>query len=81
MEMTLKAVLASSLLALGLLTAAPATAQRLEVGPDGPAVVVRPRGREVIERGDVRPGVERREIRRERREIRRPELDDDDDED
>lgn len=77
----MKTVLASSLLTVGLLATAPATAQRLEVGPDGPAVDVRPRGREVIERDDVRPGVERREIRRERREIRRPEVDDDDDED
>lgn len=77
----MKVVLASSLLALSVFAAAPATAQRLEVGPDGPSVDVRPRGREVIERDDVRPGVERREIRRERRDMRRPDMDDDDDDD
>ncbi|MER2266487.1 hypothetical protein [Methylobacterium oxalidis] len=74
----MKAILASSLLALGLLAAAPASAQRLEIGPDGPGVDLRSRGQRErdLDREDTR-----REMRRDRRDgVVNPD-DDDDDED
>ncbi|MBX9931618.1 MAG: hypothetical protein K2Y56_08785 [Methylobacterium sp.] len=78
----MKAILASSLLALGLLAAAPASAQRLEIGPDGPAVDMRSRdGRDRdYDRREIRRDMERGEMRRDRREMQRSD-DDDDDED
>ncbi|AWN43792.1 hypothetical protein [Methylobacterium durans] len=75
----MKAVLASSMLALGLLAAAPASAQRLEIGPDGPGVDLRQRGQR--ER-DVDREETRRDLRRDPRNERiAPDDDDDDDED
>jgi hypothetical protein len=81
-EATMKAILASSLLALGLLAAAPASAQRLEIGPDGPSVDMRSRdGRDRdFERREMRRDMQRGEMRRDRREVPRTD-DDDDDED
>ncbi|WP_292507008.1 hypothetical protein [Methylobacterium sp.] len=81
-EAIMKAILASSLLALGLLAAAPASAQRLEIGPDGPAVDMRSRdGRDRdYDRREIRRDMERGEMRRDRREMQRSD-DDDDDED
>ena len=75
----MKAILASSLLALGLLAAAPASAQRLEIGPDGPAVDMRSRdGRgQDFDRREMRRDMQRGEMRRDRREV--PSADDDDD--
>ena len=77
----MKVVLASSLLALGVFAAAPAPAQRLEVGPDGPGVDLRSREQRAIDRENARRDVDRREMRRERRELRRPDAYDDDDDD
>ena len=80
----MKVVLAGPLIAMSLLAAAPASAQRLEVGPDGPAVDLRSRGQRErdIDRDDVQRDVRPGEVRRERRDLRRgPETDDDDDED
>jgi hypothetical protein len=81
-EMTMKAVLASSLLALGLLAAAPATAQRLEIGPDGPSVDLRSRGQRErdIERREFRRDRQRDEMRRDPRGMsREPQTEDDED--
>ena len=79
----MKAVLASSLLALGVLAAAPASAQRLEVGPDGPSVGIETRGGRggELDRREIRRDRQRGEMRRDRREVPRSASDDDDDED
>ena len=80
--MIMKALLASTLLALGLLTAAPAAAQRLEIGPDGPAVDLRSRGQRErdIDREETRRDLQRGDVRRNRRELgTQPDADDDED--
>jgi hypothetical protein len=79
----MKAILASSLLVLGLLAAAPVSAQRFDIGPDGPAVDTRSRdGRDRdFDRREMRRDMERGEIRRDRRGMQRLDDDDDDDED
>lgn len=78
----MKAVLASSLLALGLLAATPASAQRLEIGPDGPGIDMRTRRQRDrdLDRQDMRRDIDRGEVRRERGEMRRrPEIENNDD--
>lgn len=77
----MKAILASSLLAFGLLATAPASAQRLEIGPDGPSVDTRSRGQRErdIERREMRRDMRRDEVPRDRRDG--PVDPDDDDED
>ncbi|MER2265679.1 hypothetical protein [Methylobacterium oxalidis] len=78
----MKAILASSLLALGLLAAAPASAQRLEIGPDGPGVDLRSRGQRErdLDREEMRRDMRRNEMRRDRRDGRVAPDDDDDEE-
>ncbi|AWN44401.1 hypothetical protein [Methylobacterium durans] len=78
----MKVLLASSVLAAGLLAAVPASAQSIEVGPGGPSVDLRSRGQRErdIDREETRRDIDRGGVRRERREIRRgPGADDDDD--
>jgi hypothetical protein len=77
----MKAILAPSLFALGLLAAAPASAQSIEVGPGGPSVDLRPRGQRErdMDREDMRRDLQRGEVRRNRRELgTQPDTDDDD---
>jgi hypothetical protein len=77
----MKAILASSLLALGLLATAPASAQSIDVGPGGPSVDLRSRGQRErdIDREDTRRDLQRGEVRRNRRELgTQPDAEDDD---
>ena len=69
----MKYFLAGSLLAVSLLSVVPASAQGLQIGPDGPSIDLRSRRQR--ER-DMDREVERREMRREQR---RRDQDDDDD--
>ncbi|GJE42095.1 hypothetical protein [Methylobacterium soli] len=66
-------VLAGCLLMLGWFGAGPASAQRLEIGPEGPSVDLRSRQQRAIDREDARR--DREELRRDR------DIDDDDDAD
>ena len=69
----MKHVLAGSLLAIGLFSVAPASAQSIQIGPDGPGIDLR-------SRGERRRDMDREDARREmRREERRRDRDDDDD--
>ncbi|GJE61942.1 hypothetical protein [Methylobacterium trifolii] len=73
----MKLVLAASLVAIGLLSGAPASAQSIGIGPDGPNIDLRSRGQR--ER-DMDREEARRENRRDmRREQRRRDMEDDDD--
>ncbi|AWN44383.1 hypothetical protein DK389_05435 [Methylobacterium durans] len=80
----MKVLLASSVLAVGLLAAGPVSAQSIEVGPGGPSVDFRSRGQRErdIDRVERRRDIERGGVVRERREIQRAPgaADDDDDE-
>ncbi len=77
----MKAILAPSLLTFGLLATVPASAQRLEIGPDGPSLDTRSRGQRErdIEQREMRGDMRRDEMPRDRRD--RPVNPDDDDED
>lgn len=78
----MKTILATSLLTVGLFATVPASAQRLEIGPDGPSIDTRSRGQRErdIERGELRRDMRRDEMPRDRRD-RPVDPDDDDDED
>ncbi|WP_336487747.1 hypothetical protein [Methylobacterium nigriterrae] len=69
----MKAVLVIVLLATGISLPGPASAQRLELGPDGPGVDLRSRRQRDLDREDARR--DRQEMRRDR------DLDDDDEDD
>lgn len=69
----MKHILAGSLLAIGLFSVAPASAQSIQIGPDGPGIDLR--SRRERERDADREEV-RREMRREERRRDREDYDD-----
>lgn len=71
----MKLIIAGSLVAIGLFSAAPASAQRFEIGPNGPGVDLR--SRRERERDMDREDARREMRREERREMRRRDDDDD----
>lgn len=71
----MKSIVAGSLIAIGLLSAAPSFAQSIQIGPGGPDIDLRSRGQR--ERDMDREEARREERREMRREERRRDFDDD----
>ena len=75
----MKSIVAGSLLAVGLLSAAPSLAQSIQIGPGGPDIDLRSRRQRErdMDREDARREMRREERRDMRREDRRRDFDDD----